>query len=65
MLDPIEVDGAEAYQVAGKVNRSTYVIAIGTIHDDKLVELHVESDVRSPEEVQEIVDSVLAAWHWA
>jgi hypothetical protein len=63
--DTIEVDGVEMYRVAGKVDGSTYAIAIGTIHDDKLTELRIESYVRSPEEVQEVLDSVLAAWKWA
>ena len=55
----------EMYQVAGEMHRFTSVVAIGTIHDDNLVELRIESDVRSPEELRGILDSVLAAWQWA
>jgi hypothetical protein len=64
-VDTLEVDGVEMYRVAGNVDGSTYAIAIGTIDDEKLVELRLESSVRSLEELQEVLDSVLAAWKWA
>ena len=60
-----EIDGVEAYHVTGKLGDSTNIIQIGTIHDGQLVEIRMESHERTPDELQEVIDSVVAAWQWA
>ena len=60
-----EIAGVEAYHVTGKLGDSTNIIQIGTIHDNQLVEIRLESHDRTPEELQEVLDSVVAAWQWA
>ena len=65
ILPTTEIDGVEAYHVTGKLGDTTNVIQIGTIHDGQLVEIRMESHDRTPAELQEVLDSVVAAWRWA
>jgi hypothetical protein len=64
ILDSIEVDGVEMYRVAGQVARFKYVIAIGAIYGDNLVEAQIETDTLSPGELEDVFASILASWKW-
>ena len=52
------------YHVAGAVGRGNHVIDLGAIVGKNLVEIHIESDARTPEELQAVLDSILATWQW-
>jgi hypothetical protein len=65
MLDNVAVDGVEMYHVAGNVGNGNYIIDLGAIVGKNLTEIHIESDDLTPEELQEVLDSVLATWQWA
>ena len=61
----VELDGVEMYHVAGAVGHGDYAIDIGAIYGENLVEIHIASDAKTPSELQELLDSILASWEWA
>lgn len=64
-LPLVELDGVEAYHLAGKVERSTYLEEFGVIVDDQIVTLGFDFSLEvSPAERREIVDSVVASFRW-
>ena len=65
MLENVDVAGVEMYHVAGNVGSDNNIIDLGAIVGENLVEIHIESDSRTPEELQEVLDSVLASWQWS
>ena len=64
ILETVYVDSVEMYHVAGAVGRGNHVIDLGAIVGKNLVEIHIESDARTPEELQAVLDSILATWRW-
>jgi hypothetical protein len=64
ILDDVQVAGVTMYHLAGKTSAHTYAINLGTIHDDDLVEIHIESSLMSQQELEETFDSILATWQW-
>jgi hypothetical protein len=64
ILEDLRIDGVDVYQVAGKVDEFDYTIQLGTIFKENLVEVRIESYQLSPQEMREILDSVLASWQW-
>jgi hypothetical protein len=65
VLEDLRIDGVEVYQVAGKVDEFDYTIQLGTIFEENLVEVRIESYQLSPQEMRETLESVLASWQWA
>ncbi len=65
VLENVDVAGVEMYHVAGNVGSDNNIIDLGAIVGENLVEIHIESDARTPEELQEVLDSVLASWQWS
>lgn len=69
-LDPkkqplTEIDGVEFFHLAGKVQKRLYLEEFGTQADGKLVTLGFSfSPEVTPEERQEVIDSVLATFQW-
>jgi hypothetical protein len=64
ILGDVDVAGVTMYHLAGKTSANTYAINLGTIHDDDLVEIHIESSLMSQEELEQTFDSILATWEW-
>jgi hypothetical protein len=65
VMEPVMIDGVEAYRVAGDVGNGSYIIEVGTITGGQDVNLRLETFNISPEESQQILDSVLASWQWS
>jgi hypothetical protein len=60
-----ELDGVEVYHLAGMVQKHLYLEEFGAQTAGKVVSLaFMFSPVASPEERQEIIDSVLATFQW-
>jgi hypothetical protein len=64
VMEPVTIDGVEAYRVAGDVGNGSYIIEVGTITGGQDVNLRLETFNVSPEESQQILGSVLASWQW-
>jgi predicted small secreted protein len=64
-LPVTELDGVEAYHLAGKIQPLRYLEEFGAIVDDRIVTLSFEfSPEASRAERDEIVDSVTATFRW-
>ena len=65
VMKPVEIDGVDFYHLAGRSSRYTYAEAFGTIYHGGQVALSMNfpTDLK-PAERQEVVDSVLASFHW-
>lgn len=60
-----ELDGVEVYHIAGKVQPLNYLEEFGAVVGDRIVTLTFEfSPAYSPQERQELVDSVTATFAW-
>jgi hypothetical protein len=60
-----ELDGVEVYHLAGQVQPRNYLEEFGAVVDDRIVTLTFQfSPQYSPEQRQEIVDSVTATFGW-
>ena len=65
-LPATELDGVEVYHLAGKVQPLNYLEEFGAVVGDRIVTLTFEfSPAYSPEQRQEVVDSVTATFRWA
>lgn len=64
-LPATELDGVEVYHLAGKTDRLSYLEEFGADRGDRIVALTFElSTELSPQEREEIVDSVVATFRW-
>ena len=64
VMEPVMIDGVEAYRVAGDVGNGSSIIEVGTITGGQDVNLRLETFNVSPEKSQQILDSIIASWRW-
>jgi hypothetical protein len=57
------LDGVPAFHLEGQLDETFWFAAYGAVRDDTVVYVRFDLD-GSPAKSQEVVESVLATWHW-